>query len=244
MGSAMADGPPLNALDRFRKRPGRLVLEAYSHCEVPAGCGGLVLRWRDPRAALPLNVYLYTPVQAACFLDGAELRAARVDLAIGHHTLAFALPDVDLSAALFMFAAVHTPRLPHGAPPPDVVEESIKILSQGDGTWKFTLAPPADDAWKTRPFEDADWPALAQVPAPELDHNRPFYWQYARCADLGASCLGLPEPPQDDEQEQPVSWWRRLLGRRNALAGEGTGGPIWIRKVFEIPAPQERPPQA
>jgi hypothetical protein len=240
----MADGQPINSLDRFRKQPGRLVLEAYSHCEVPAGCGGVVLRWRNPRAALPVNIHVYTPVVVACFLDGDELRSTRVDLAIGRHALAFALPDVDLSAALLMFAAVHTPRQPHGTPLPDVIEEPLKVLSQDDGTWKFALAPPAEDAWKTLSFDDGDWPALARVPTPELDRDRQFYWQYARCADLGAVCLGLPEPPRDEEKEQPVSWWQRLLGRRSALSGSGTAGPIWIRKAFEVPAPQERPPQA
>jgi sulfatase modifying factor 1 len=28
------------------------VLEAHSHCEVPAGCGGVVLQWRNPSAGL------------------------------------------------------------------------------------------------------------------------------------------------------------------------------------------------
>jgi hypothetical protein len=240
----MADGQPINSLDRFRKQPGRLVLEAYSHCEVPAGCGGVVLRWRNPRAALPLNVYLYTPVQATCFLDGDELHSARVDLAVGRHALAFALPDVDLSAALLVFAAVHTPRPPHGTPPPDVIEEPLKVLSQGDGTWKFTLAPPAGDAWKTLPFEDGDWPALARVASPQLDRGAGGSGQYARCADLGAVCLGLPESPRCEPNERHTSWWQRFLGQWNAPSGSRIQGPIWIRKVFEIPAPQERPPQA
>ena len=39
------EGPKLNGPDRYRKRSPRLVLEEHSHCEVPAGCGGVVLRW-------------------------------------------------------------------------------------------------------------------------------------------------------------------------------------------------------
>ena len=31
----------LNTLNRFRKHSPRLLLEEYSHCEVPAGCGGV-----------------------------------------------------------------------------------------------------------------------------------------------------------------------------------------------------------
>jgi hypothetical protein len=43
----------LNSLDRFRKHPGQLVLEEHGHCEVPAGCGGVVLRWRNPNPSPP-----------------------------------------------------------------------------------------------------------------------------------------------------------------------------------------------
>ena len=46
----------LNSLERFRKRSPRLLLEQYDSCEVPAGCGGVVLRWRDPHAARPVVV--------------------------------------------------------------------------------------------------------------------------------------------------------------------------------------------
>ena len=48
----MADEQRLNSVDRFRKKSERLVLEEHGHCEVPAGCGGVVLRWRtEPEAA-------------------------------------------------------------------------------------------------------------------------------------------------------------------------------------------------
>lgn len=49
----MAEEPLLNSIDRFRKRPQRFVLEEHGHCEIPAGCGGVVLRWRNPQAAVP-----------------------------------------------------------------------------------------------------------------------------------------------------------------------------------------------
>jgi hypothetical protein len=31
----------LNDLDRYHKRSASLILQEYSHCEVPAGCGGV-----------------------------------------------------------------------------------------------------------------------------------------------------------------------------------------------------------
>src|SRR5262245_22835845 len=100
----------LHSLDRFRKQPGRLVLEQFSHCEVPAGCGGVVLRWRNPNAALPVMVHLYAPVRVACHVDGSQLASARTDLAPGRHVVTFCIKDVDLSAGLLMFAATHDPK--------------------------------------------------------------------------------------------------------------------------------------
>ena len=90
----MSDEQRLNSLDRFRKQPGRLVLEVYSHCEVPAGCGGAVLRWRNPLAAVPVRVHLYSPGKAVCFFDGSELRTAGADLAPGLHVIAIALEGI------------------------------------------------------------------------------------------------------------------------------------------------------
>src|SRR5947199_1939086 len=103
----MSDQQQLNSVERFRKQPGRLVLEEHSHCEVPAGCGGVVLRWRNPLAALPVTVHLYAPVKPVCFLDGDELQTGRIDLVPGRHVAAVLLDNVDLSAGLLMFAATH-----------------------------------------------------------------------------------------------------------------------------------------
>src|SRR5262245_48240254 len=100
----------LNSLDRFRKQAGRLVLEEYSHCEVPAGCGGVVLRWRNPHAAVPFNAHLYAPVQRALFLDGATPATSRIDLAPGQHVLAIAIENVDITGGFLMFAAKHDPK--------------------------------------------------------------------------------------------------------------------------------------
>lgn len=52
----MPDNLKLNTLDRFTKQPGLLALQESSHCEVPAGCGGVVLRWIDPRAGRFVHV--------------------------------------------------------------------------------------------------------------------------------------------------------------------------------------------
>src|SRR5258707_9929607 len=101
----------LNSLERFRKQPGRL--ETHSHCEVPAGCGGVVLRWRDPRAALPVLVSAYSTSKWALFIDGAEVTRAGLDLAPGPHELALALDEIDRGGGLFLCALVHDPARGH-----------------------------------------------------------------------------------------------------------------------------------
>ena len=81
----------LNTLNRFRKRSPKLLLEQYSHCEVPAGCGGVVLRWVDPASTIPAIVRVYCPGESKIFVDGNELGSSRVDLAAGAHVLALEL---------------------------------------------------------------------------------------------------------------------------------------------------------
>src|SRR5712691_2450458 len=138
----------LNSLERFRKQPGRLVLEEHGHCEVPAGCGGVVLRWRNPFAALPVTIHLYTPVKAACFLDGAELPSGRPDLTPGPHVATIHLENVDLTAGLLMFAASHDPATYQKVLPAGVHERPVSVITAEDGTWKFSLDVPATEEWK------------------------------------------------------------------------------------------------
>src|SRR5690348_5265123 len=101
----MADEQRLNSIDRFRKQSDRLVLEAHGHCEVPAGCGGVILRWRNPNALQSAVLSFYAPVRADLFLDGQPPGRGRVDLTVGRHVLAVALENVNLSAGLLLFAA-------------------------------------------------------------------------------------------------------------------------------------------
>lgn len=211
----MSDEQPLNSLSRFRKQSARLVLEEHSHCEIPAGCGGVVLRWRDPRAALPVALYFYSVAPAACFLDGAEVRIGRMDFAIGRHVLAIVLEEAALSAGLILFAANHDPKDYQRGKEAKSIDRPLKLLSAADGTWKYSLAPPAAE-WNSLSFEDRDWPTLAVASMPTLDHSDAGFYAYRRGADLGAVCLGLP----------PGKHPKR--------------GKVWIRKIFEAVGPEER----
>jgi hypothetical protein len=85
----------LNSLARYPKSSPLFVLEEHGHCEVPAGCGGVVLRWRNPRAGVPVHMWLYHEGDGALFLDGASLPSARPVVSFGEHVLAFELAVAD-----------------------------------------------------------------------------------------------------------------------------------------------------
>jgi hypothetical protein len=235
----MSSGHDLNSLSRFRKQPERLVLEEHSHCEVPAGCGGVVLRWRNPLAAVPLTFHLFTPVAAACFLDGAQVRVGRVELAPGRHTVAFALENASLSAGLILFAAVHPGAQAQRTPPSHVTEAPLQVLTADDGTWKCTLHRPATEDWMLPAFDDHDWLTLTLAPPPPADRGTGPAYQYGECVRKGAACLGLAAAAAAPEAEL-TSWWQRLLRRRPPPAQGPGRGAVWMRKVFDIPPPQLR----
>lgn len=201
----------LNSLDRFRKKSDRLVLEQHSHCEVPAGCGGVVLRWHNPRASMPMILSLYTPEPAECFLDGVLLSSARLDLLPGRHILAVQLKSV--TRVLLMFAAVHDSPQARADSTSQSRNPPVKVLSIPDTTWKFTLDPPSD-GWKTAEFDDTSWQTLVRVPTPQVEWNQHGAHQAHRCTEQGAACMGLP----DAVQTSKVS--------------------VWIRKVFTLSLPE------
>jgi hypothetical protein len=196
----------LNSLDRFRKQPGKLVLEEHSHCEVPAGCGGVVLRWRNPQATIPLTVSLYTSKEGGVFLDGVELTIARLNIAPGTHVLALALEGVDLGSGLLMFAGVYD----DGQHREDESTVPVRLLSSADDSWRFTLQRPLDERWNQLEFDARDWDALVHVPIPEVAWGQFGASQYHRCAGQGAVPLGLAVSPILPE------------------------GNIWIRKQFTL----------
>jgi hypothetical protein len=121
----------INTLHRFAKHSPRLVLQEYSHCEVPAGCGGVVIRWYDPGGGAPatLRVFL-VEARGEMWLDGAQLATGWLQLAPGPHVIALhvtpaenaakpriamiaaqydANEDVDLAANAHWRATTHEP---------------------------------------------------------------------------------------------------------------------------------------
>src|ERR1043165_5066507 len=150
----MAEQQRLNSLDRFRKQPTRVVLEEHSHCEVPAGCGGVVFRWRNPQAAVPVTIHLYSPWQLTWRLDGVEPQASRLDLVPGTHVLGFIIKNVNPSAGIIMFAAIHDPKEHQRMSAAAIEERPLKVVTDEIGTWKCTVDQPATDEWLSAAFDD------------------------------------------------------------------------------------------
>jgi hypothetical protein len=210
----MAD-KDINSLDRFRKQSPRLVLEEHSHCEVPAGCGGVVLRWRNPLAALPLVVHLYCPVKSTLFVDGKLVENTGVDLEPGPHVFAIVIEEIDLASGLFMFAALHDPQRAHKHMPPGVEEKGFQLISAADRTWRFLTEEPIEHAvpWTTLDFIDRDWPVLARVlPSPQVEWRQPGAYQAHWCNRHHAAFLALPKETK------------------------GKSG-VWVRRKFVVPLP-------
>jgi len=182
------DDLKLNTLHRFSKHS-RLVLESHSHCEVPAGCGGAVLQWLDPRATVPLRIEINTGLLSQeTFLDGQPLRSSRAQPAPGEHVLAIHLAaPKNARRAVVPYLLVTIGRVLT----PQEIAPLPGALSAGDGTWRMTgPRPPAD--WASVDFADAAWSRLgpSAVSAGQLDE-----WaraDFERMTALGAVALDLP----------------------------------------------------
>lgn len=165
----------LNTLHRFTKHSERLVLEEYSHCEVPAGCGGVVLRWRDPSTGLPLSVLFISLGRSELWVDGQLSASSRVDLTPGAHTLALRvtqLPDQPSPAVLLVR---------HGAPSAD---RGPLLVSRDDGALRVV-----DSAAPTPPAEPGRPLAAFHGDPAEVAGSRRWWFDHNR---EGCTLLELP----------------------------------------------------
>src|SRR5712664_4668459 len=81
----------LNSISRYSKNSQLFVLEEHGHCEVPAGWGGVVLRWTNPNRALPAELWIATVGKATFYLDGKSPSSGRPMIEYGRHVLGFHL---------------------------------------------------------------------------------------------------------------------------------------------------------
>ena len=172
----------LNTVERFSKQSTRLVLEEHGHCEVPAGCGGVVLQWRDPQAGLPVIVGLLGSVgRGQVFLDGEALQHQRVVLSYGVHQLAMRLDEV--AAPHWFIVRVEQDSSPRGV--------LLDLSSAADGTWRATTEDPGD-GWQAADFDDGGWMALAEASALSEEQLGQDVYPYRTATRQGCTALALP----------------------------------------------------
>jgi hypothetical protein len=218
----MADEQELNSVDRFRKKSDRLLLEEYSHCEVPAGCGGVVFRWRNPFSTIPIRFTFYCPVQTSVLVDGVESSSTHIDLIPGKHVLGLHLSKAPLDKGLLFFACSledDTYKTFQG------IAGKIKAWSfatRPDKSWKFSLVAP-DEKWLSPDFDDSQWASLITGEKPQLKKDDWEKYRIEKAEKEGATCLGLPKIQETD---------------RSNISKLPETSDVWIRRTFELPTPE------
>lgn len=176
----MADELELNSLQRFRREAAeRMTLEEYSSCEVPAGCGGVVLRWHDPDEGLP--VVFRSAFQANCEskLNGHPLYSRGV-LPWGECILTLEMSEIDASVP-FLFATLRA----HVEDGQDAVIDTG--CSRPDGSWKVSTK--LEPGWDNIDFDDSHWGALGRSNASFPEQQS---WRYEGVERDGGEPLALP----------------------------------------------------
>ncbi len=142
----------LNSVDRYVKSSPQYVLEEHGHCEVPAGCGGVVLRWRNPSAAVPVRVRtrVLGAAEWGVSVDGTRLRTSRPLLPPGGHVLTIAvLTDAEVPVRLLLRMVA------------DGGDRRELASTSSPDAWRWTAVEPPDE-WTYPRFDDSAWPVAAR----------------------------------------------------------------------------------
>lgn len=180
----------LNSVSRFSKQSVLLHLEEHGHCEVPAGCGGVVLRWYNPAAGLPLLLRVFSPGKIRLFIDGTPPASARPLVAPGWHILALEVDDAISDRGVIMFAATCDRK----AGPGITEEQRVAAVSAPDGSWFCNTTPPGDDAWRLSDDDLAGWEPMVECPIDVPDRKGAWrsWHSFEELTKMGARPLGLP----------------------------------------------------
>jgi hypothetical protein len=177
----------LNSLD---KPASKLVLEAHSSCEVPAGCGGVILRWRR-RSDLPFEMWIYSTPPVEVFLDGVPVRAGRPLIPPGDHVVAFRLGDGERpTRPVMLFAAFYDEKQFTHVRMTPTSDQSHRLVSAADGHWKYDTGKARDDNWMMPGFDDADWRPMIERRMPDEKKDTMGGYRLQRVVALGAKPIG------------------------------------------------------
>ena len=209
----------LNSVSRYAKESSRLILEEHGHCEIPAGCGGVVLRWFNPARALPLEFWIFIDGDVDFALDGEATTFARPMVEYGEHVLSFAIRNFPVKTGIFMFAAISEIRNQDPGAVQDKSASKKVVLSDGDGSWKYTVKAPSGELWMKAGFDDREWETLVLKPVAQPANTDIKYYRHGKLRELGANGLGI---------DVGGNWISKLL------APTPSPSEIWVRKVFRL----------
>jgi hypothetical protein len=152
----MSDELDINSVERFSKKSDRLILEELGSCEVPAGCGGVVLRWFSMKDGLPVGVRVHRHQgEAELFCNGSPMTNGYASLPYGPGVLAILVGPRDHEFDWFSVRTFHTSRTRKQ----EGLDEIPEMSTAMDGSWKFTLTDPGD-GWTDFELDDGNWPAM------------------------------------------------------------------------------------
>lgn len=181
------DDLQLNSIDRFVKTSERLVLEAHGSCEVPAGCGGVVLRWRDPNEGRPVAFVTALAARVETFaVDGRPVAGNRTTIAAGTRVLGLQLSEPGNEPGAFgLYAFVDLAGLPND-------DDVLSVPTTGVGEWRFTTHDPGE-GWAEPAFVDDHWSVLSATTVDtEAMSREAGSWSFERMVDRGVGLLELP----------------------------------------------------
>ena len=184
----MSDDLRLNSIDRYRKRSDRLILEEHSSCEVPAGCGGVVLRWGRPDGGIPVSMRVSQLGDSEIYCGGEFRNNGRFMLPFGPGVLALRLSERKKSFDWLVVSTRH-----HSAswrPEQRVIEELSTFANQ---TWLFTTKTPPKD-WMQPGFDDSGWETLVASQMQRESLAKQDQWQF----HLSDGEIGLSLPENSD----------------------------------------------
>lgn len=181
----------LNSIPRYSKASPQFVLEEHGHCEVPAGCGGVVLRWTNPHRARPVEFWLEASGNVDFVLDGKPPSSGRPMVEYGDHVLGFRISHFDRSTGILMFAGVYDEEKMIHTGLSRKSGRKIYLLSTDDGTWKYSGVEPEDDSWMQPGFDDSNWRSLIRKDFPEPKEQKRYRLDKLR--EFGARGLGIAE---------------------------------------------------
>ena len=175
----------LNTLHRFAKHSPKLTLEEHSHCEVPAGCGGVVMRWVDPADGVGAMVQCLATSKAQVWIDGARLDSTSVRFQPGRHVVGIELAadPKGLDHGLIVMVTSDGPAV-------DARREVFTASTPGPG-WELSGSPPPPDWCSPQPQQVAGFEPIRKLADTSL-FEKPLHWRKQRLEREGARALRLP----------------------------------------------------